>query len=147
MRIRIVTTVLVLTFATSVLAHKGASGVVKERMEAMGSIAANMKSVSHMLRGSADYDASVVKSAMEEISAHAAMLPHKFPKGTDAAPSEAALAIWTDPTQFNALFTELEMSADAVAALSGDKEAVAQGFGKVAKTCKACHATYRIDRD
>ena len=147
MKIRLGLGVAVAVTATMALGHSGATGVVKERMDAMSSIAANMKSVSQMLRGSVDFDSASVAAAMQEISQHAAMLPHQFPEGTDAAPSEAAPSIWTDTEGFNAIFHDLEMSAAEIASLADDKAAVQQGFGKVAATCKACHADYRIDRD
>lgn len=147
MSFRLTLAAIAITSATAVLAHQGASGIVKERMDAMGSIAANVKSVSQMLRGSLDYDPAAVQAAMEAISAHAATLPEKFPEGTDHAPSEAAPTIWTDTDGFNAIFAELEGAAAATALVADDKAAVQQGFGVVAKTCKSCHATYRIERD
>ena len=147
MKIRLGLVVAVAVTATMAFGHSGATGVVKERMDAMSSIAENLKSVNQMLRGSADYDEAAVRDAMQAISDHAAMLPHQFPEGTDAAPSEAAPSIWTDPDGFNAIFADLELTAAEVAALAGDPAAVQQGFGAVAKTCKACHADYRIDRD
>ena len=141
------TIVAVCLTATAVMAHQGATGVVKQRMDAMSDIAANLKSVNQMLRGSLDYDAESVRNAMQAISDHAAMLPHQFPEGTDAAPSEAAPSIWTDPDGFNAIFSELEMSAAELVTMAEDPDAVQQGFRSVAKTCKACHEDYRIDRD
>ncbi len=147
MKFRITAVAVAITAATTVLAHQGASGVVKERMDAMSSIATNLKSVNQMLRGSLDYDEASVRGAMQEIAAYAITLPHKFPHGTDAAPSEAGPAIWDDADGFNAIFLDLEMSATEVAELAGDQTAVATGFRNIAKTCKACHKTYRIDRD
>ncbi|MDG1738557.1 MAG: cytochrome c [Paracoccaceae bacterium] len=138
---------LIIALSTTALAHQGASGVVKERMEAMSEIAANLKLVNGMLRGKTDYDAAQVTTAMEAIARHAAALPHKFPEGTEAAPSEAAPAIWEQQDAFNAIFADLTLSATEVAALAADKSTVAQSFSKVAKTCKACHATFRIDRE
>ena len=133
--------------ATVALGHSGATGVVKERMDAMSSIAANMNSVNQMLRGTVDYNAEAVATAMQAIADHAAMLPHQFPEGTDAAPSEAAPAIWTDTEGFNAIFHELEVSAAELVQVAADQSAVQQGFRKVASTCKACHADFRIERD
>lgn len=133
--------------ASALAAHQGASGVVKERMDAMSSIAAHMKSVSQMLRGRVDYDPATVAQAMREIAAHAEMLPHKFPAGTDAAPSEAAPAIWEKTDKFNEIFNNLAISAAALAAIAEDQTAVSKGFVVVSQTCKSCHADFRIDRE
>ena len=132
---------------TSVFAHQGATGVVKERMDAMSDIAAQLKSVNLMIRGTNDFDAAAVRAAMEKIADHAAMLPHQFPEGTDAAPSEAAPLIWTETEEFNAIFAQLELSAREIASLADDHSAVKAGFRAVAQTCKDCHEGYRIDRD
>lgn len=131
------------------LAHQGAKGVVKQRMDAMGEIAANLKAVNGMLRGTQGMDRAAMETALRQIAEHARMLPDKFPEGTDAAPSEAGPAIWTDPEGFAALFADLETAANAMAALSAsaDTAKLGQAFGPVATTCKACHADYRVNRD
>ena len=147
MNIRLTAAVIAITAATTVFAHQGATGIAKERMDAMSTIAANLKSVNQMLRGTMPFDEATVRASMDYIATQASMLPHKFPEGSDAAPSEAGPAIWTDAEGFNAIFKELETSASDLAALAGDQDAVAAGFRNVAKTCKACHANYRIDRD
>lgn len=131
------------------VAHDGASGVVKQRMDAMSKIAAHLKSVNAMLRGTADFDAEAVQSAMGEVAMFARHMPDMFPKGTDAPPSEAGPKIWTDKADFDAKFVDLATAARAMsdAAASGDKASMGQAFGGLAKTCKGCHADYRINRD
>lgn len=131
------------------VAHDGATGVVKQRMDAMGKIAAHLKSVNAMLRGTAELDTEAVQSAMDEIGMFARHMPDMFPKGTDAAPSEAGPKIWTDKADFDAKFADLSAAARAMseAAASGDKASMGQAFGGLAKTCKGCHADYRINRD
>lgn len=49
------------------LAHGGASGVVKERMEAMGDA---MKELSAIMRGQRDYDAESVRALASTIESH-----------------------------------------------------------------------------
>ena len=131
------------------LAHQGAKGVVKQRMDAMDEVAANLKAVNGMLRGNQEMDRAAMEAALRQIADHARMLPDKFPAGADTAPSEAGPAIWTDPEGFSALFVELETAASAMAGLapSADTATLGQAFAPVAATCKACHADYRVNRD
>jgi len=136
----------VIALTSAALAHQGATGVVKERMMAMGEIAENMKLVNAMLRGKESYDGVKVVAAMEVISAHAIALPHKFPKGSEMAPSEASPAIWDKTPEFNAIFGDLARSATGILEFADDKAAVAKAFGSVAGTCKACHEDFRISR-
>lgn len=138
--------ILTASFAT---AHDGATGVVKERMDAMGKIGSYLKSVNAMLRGTATMDLSAIQAAMEDIAMMSNHLPDMFPEGTDAAPSEAGPMIWTDPEGFKALFEEMGTAATIMAASaeSNDTAALGPAFGAVAKTCKGCHSDYRINRD
>jgi len=131
------------------VAHDGATGVVKKRMDAMGKIAAHLKSVNAMLRGTAELDTEAVQAAIDEIGMIARHMPDMFPEGSDAAPSEAGPKIWTDKADFDAKFADLANAATAMseAAASGDNSAMGQAFGGLAKTCKGCHADYRINRD
>lgn len=131
---------------TTALAHQGATGIVRERMDLMLDIGAQMKTVSQMLRGQVTYDADAAQAAMMQIQTHASVLPDMFPKGSGAMLSEASPAIWEDPTGFNAIFTELASAANAAAAAASDPAELAVAFGRVAKTCTSCHEGYRIAR-
>ena len=138
--------ILTAPFAT---AHDGATGVVKQRMDAMSKIGSYLKSVNGMLRGTADMDTSAIQAAMEDIAMMSTHLPDMFPEGTGDAPSEAGPMIWTDPEGFTASFVELETAAKAMAEIAkdGKTDALGPAFGAVAKTCKGCHSDYRINRD
>ncbi|MDF2233789.1 cytochrome c [Albimonas sp. CAU 1670] len=98
------------------LAHGGAEGVVKERMEAMKAIADATKAIGEMLKGATPYDAAAVREQAGVIASQGGeKLVAMFPKGTDHAPSEAAPAIWSDPERFAALADELAAVAEALA--------------------------------
>ena len=47
------------------LAHSGATGVMKERMDAMGEMGDEMKRLAPMMRGQTAYDPDVVRSAAD----------------------------------------------------------------------------------
>lgn len=130
--------------ASTAIAHQGATGIVRERMDMMSDIAESVKTLSLMLRGQTEYQADTAQAAFLQISDHASMLPAMFPEGSDAAPSEAAPTIWTEPDGFAAIFEELANAAQTGAGAVHDPAALAPAFGAVAKTCKTCHESYRI---
>lgn len=110
----------VLTVASqSVLAHGGATGVVKERMDGMGVMKEAMKVLTPMMQGKVDYDANVVRDRAGDISQHAGTTMTKlFPEGSSEAPSVAKLEIWQDWESFAALAEQLRVTADGLAAAS-----------------------------
>ncbi|CTQ54690.1 Cytochrome c' precursor [Roseibium album] len=131
-------------------AHGGATGVVKERMDAMSAIGKNMKSVGQMLKTSPDIDPVLVANAGEAIASHSGQALIKlFPEDSLKAPSEASPAIWTDWNKFSDYADGLQASALGMKSLAeqgADKKSVAAAFGKVAATCKSCHEAFRIKK-
>lgn len=98
------------------IAHGGATGIVKERMESMKAMGKVMKSTSAMFKGETAYDADAVKAAAEIIKSHSGdALTKLFPKGSDHKPSEALPEIWTDWDQFQALAKRLEILGEGLA--------------------------------
>lgn len=108
--------------ATVVLAHGGASGVVKERMEAMESLGDAMKELTAIMRGQQDYSADSVRTLAGTIESHGGKaLTELFPDGSLDHPSEAMPAIWTDWDRFSALAARLSDYAAALAAAADNK--------------------------
>lgn len=106
-----------LAITGAALAHGGATGVVKERMDGMMAMGNAVKSLSSMMRGDVDYDADVVKTNAQTIQQHAGeTLTKLFPEGTDGAPSEAKPEIWSDWSEFEILAKQLETYAVALEA-------------------------------
>ena len=92
------TTVLAAIVATSTaltaFAHGGATGIVKDRMDAMADMGKAVKAVTPMMRGEIDYDADVVRRAAATFSRHAGdSMTELFPEGSGGMPSEAKDAI------------------------------------------------------
>lgn len=159
--------------ATALWAHSGATGIVKQRMDAMVDIGKAMKVLAPMMQGKTAYDAPVVRAAAERIAGHAGdHLVMLFPEGTDGAPSEARPEIWTDPEGFAALAARMETLSRGLdlaagnrlsgapvspAAFTGaeplpDPDAFADMppdvvFGMLGRTCMSCHSAYRIKKD
>ena len=139
--------ILAISSAGAAFSHSGASGDVKERMDAMSAIAKSMKAVGAMMKGEADFDAVSVESAAGEIAKHAKKVPHLFPEGSNKKPSEALPSIWADWDKFTKLAASMETSAQGLAIATKDAtdaNGIRAQFGMLAKTCKACHSDFRL---
>ena len=128
------------------LAHSGATGIIKERMDMMSQITKDTKAMVSMVRGKADIDWEAVKKAGEHAAMTGEHFPMKFPEGSFKAPSEAAEAILTDPEGFKEQSQALWDAGTALIEASDaeDEEAFKSAFTDYTKTCKACHSDYRI---
>jgi cytochrome c556 len=128
------------------LAHSGASGIVKDRMELMKGIAEQMKQIGAMMKGEAAFDAATVRLAADTVAAHADDMPELFPEGSTDAPSEALPSIWQDWDAFSGLAAELEENAgllsEATAGATGVDDIRAH-FASMGRTCSACHEDFR----
>jgi len=124
------------------MAHSGATGIVKKRMETMKDVGAVMKELGAMVKGEVDFDAAIVAKRGGDLKSHAASIPALFPANSIHGPSEALPQIWENFEEFSQIASELESAA---AALSGVTQLSALPAGLLAagKTCKACHSDYR----
>ena len=137
-------TALVVVCISTVEAHKGAKGIVMERMMAMERMGDGMKAIAAMVTGKAPYDVAKTKATAVEIKKHAAGIAKQFPKGSIKGPSEALPAIWENWEAFNGHADDLTKLADQLAASADKGKTVALGlFAKMGKTCSGCHQDYR----
>lgn len=138
---------LVLGFPISTLvAHEGATGIVKERMEAMKDISDRMKSIAKMIKGEEAFDAERLTKFATEIGTHGgeAMIA-KFPEDSIHGPSEAIPAIWEDWDEFKKLAFDLSLKSESLAAettLNPEARPI-DAFNALAKNCKSCHDDFR----
>lgn len=135
--------------AGAVLAHGGATGIVKERMELMKSMGAQMKTMGQMAQGQTPYRAATFAQAAEEISAQSGdELVALFPQGSLHPPTEAVPAIWTDLPRFSQLADRMQAQARALAAMARDSQGVPKAeFRALAQSCAACHEDYCLRKD
>ncbi|WP_425045819.1 c-type cytochrome [Primorskyibacter sp. S87] len=111
--------------AAMAVAHSGATGVVKERMDGMDVMKDAVKVIAPMMKGQTAYDSATIKKAAQDIGKHAGQpLLTLFPEGSVHGPSEALPSIWEDWQAFVDLALRLEELADGLAAAS------ANGFSK-----------------
>lgn len=132
----------------ALFASEDAEGVVKERMDLMETQKEAMKVIGDMAKGKTPFDAAKASAAAEKIETTAAEIPDLFPEGTVGHPSEAKPEIWTEWDKFTADADDLEKTAatlkTALASESPDWQAKFKG---VIDSCKACHKTFRAEKD
>ncbi|MEZ5807929.1 MAG: cytochrome c [Zhengella sp.] len=122
--------------AVVAFAHGGATGIVKERMEAMESMGDTMKALKPMMQGRVAYDADTVRSGARSIRDHAAQIDGLFPEGSDGEPSEARPEVWTERADFTALAERLEVLASGLEAAAdngiakSDRQGMMMGVGQ-----------------
>ena len=97
------------------LAHGGATGIVKERMDGMIAMQKAVKAITPIMRGNAEYDAEAVRSFAVVVEKHSGEAMTKlFPEGTGGKPSEAKNEVWSDWEGFEALAMDLEIMGRAL---------------------------------
>lgn len=125
-------------------AHKGATGIVMQRMMSMKSMGDGMKELAAMVTGKAPYDAAKAKTIATTIKEDAEGIPKQFPKDSIKGPSEALPSIWKDWDGFKGHADNLAMLSDKMIGSANDGKAVALGlFAQMGKTCSGCHQDYR----
>jgi cytochrome c556 len=136
--------------ATLALAHEGATGVVKERMDLMETQKDAMKVIGEMAKGKTPFDAAAATKAAGDITSTAKKIPELFPEGTggDANKSDALPAIWEKWDRFKANADDLATASDALITALGDSasEEWKPAFQKVGEACKSCHEDFRAKK-
>lgn len=114
MRTRVVILATAVTVAgAAALAHSGATGVVKERMDGMAALGNVVKELTPMMRGQTPFDADQVRDGADLMIIHAGeQMTSLFPEGSDGMPSQALPAVWEDWEEFTALAEQLELRAE-----------------------------------
>ena len=133
-----------LLLSVSAFAHKGATGIVKERMD---NFKASQMALKQILAASKRNEFEAIVPLANEIKNWAEIMQTKFPSGSDGPPSEASPAIWTDFEGFKSAAKENFEAASflEVTALNGDAKATDKAIKKLAGTCKSCHQSYRLN--
>ena len=153
-------------YAAGVLAHRDATGIVKQRMDAMESMGSAMKGLRAMMRGTQPYDVERVNAYAETVARHAGeKLTVLFPEGSLDHPTRANPAIWLDWDRFSTMARQLTVYAEALAAaasnLRGAGDAATTGeptpqelaamapdaiFVRLQENCSSCHRMFRNRR-
>ncbi len=129
-------------------AHKGASGVIKMRMDSMKTMAAANKEIAAMLIGKKPFEPKRIARLARRVAAHGAKIEAHFPVGSNQPPSEARREIWTQWREFKALAARLRHESLKLAASTqtSDKANILARFRMVGRVCSKCHDRFRIKR-
>ena len=135
----------------SALAHDGATGAVKQRMEAMKTIGRSMKGLAAMMSGKVFYEPVKTHALAQTIKIYGSTnLTKLFPKESLDGPTNALPAIWSDWREFKALSDQLSENAGDLVRMTShergnntERYIVAAAFKRLAKTCSECHKKFR----
>ena len=129
-------------FITPLLAHEGATGVIKERMDKF-KMSKKMMQTIHKSIQNEDFE-TIEKSATTLHNWGKEMIRY-FPEGSDGAPSEASVDIWLDPEGFKKAVNNFEIASLKIINISKEKDfdKIVDSFRSLAGTCKGCHQKFR----
>ncbi|MFT6304551.1 MAG: cytochrome c556 [Granulosicoccus sp.] len=150
----------ILIIAGQIMAHSGAMGIVKERMDGMSILGDHAKSVGNMLKGKTPFQIAVVQEAAQSFVTHGEQIPNLFPntkESREGAETEALPVIWDNWENFTALATQFTEDSQKLLTLSGvlstdsqsaedQSRAVRAAFFRSSKSCSACHERFRLDQ-
>ena len=123
--------------------------VIKYRQQVMRALGAHAAAIAAVVKGEVSFVGDVEAHA-ESLAAMAKLIPDLFPSGTDdrTFDTRALPEIWQDWARFSASAEEVETESARLAevAVSGDADAIAAQFVKVAKACGGCHKAFRAEK-
>ena len=143
-----ITLLVCLACTTLVLAHEGATGVVKERMDLMKRQQKDLKLIGDMAKGKTSFDATKAADAARDISVTAKKIHDLFPEGSTGGHSDALETIWKEWDRFARNANDLEnVASELASSLDGSAGQDWKGaFQKVTDTCKSCHQDFRAEK-
>ena len=128
--------------AFAALAHSGATGVVKQRMDGMKEMSHAAKAMGAVKAGAIPFSFETLNLAGREIAKHGAKARELFPEGSLTAPTEALPVIWSDRETFDRLLDQMTDAAEKLA-VSADRDEATALANRIGGLCKDCHATFR----
>lgn len=136
--------VLLVFAAIDVIAHEGATGVVKQRMDRFKASKDSVDVIKDALK-EADWVGLTTES--ESLLRWAQEMDQYFPEGSQQKPSEARDAVWADWDGFTEAIEAYQGTTrrlvDAVTANSVTD--TSKAFKAMLRSCKSCHNEYRKD--
>jgi cytochrome c556 len=138
----IITVIASVFLSMTSVAHEGATGVIKERMDRFKQNKEAMKKI----KGNLSDDAALIAQKASEIEAWANEMVNFFPEGSNQAPSEALPIIWKEFDRFTELANANAKAAANLKTLAqsgADTNTLINGFKALGKTCKDCHNDFK----
>ncbi len=141
-------TALLLTCAVSV-AHTGATGIVKERMDGMKDMSKKSKAVARMFKNKSEFDKALVSASAESFILHGEAMIELFPDTEDSrtgSETRALPSVWENWTEFEKYADKFNNDSallkDALAG-SDDPKLLKSAFMKAVGNCRECHKEFR----
>lgn len=131
-------------------AHEGATGIVKERMDAMKEMGDSMKVMGDMVKGKRPFESEAFVEGSRVVTKNSPQIPRLFPEGSGGGKSEAVPRIWREWEQFEALAERTAKEAETLNELStngADSRILRKQFVILGKSCKSCHTDYRKKKE
>lgn len=130
------------------IAHKGASGIVKTRMDAMRDLKNDLKLIKDMLTGKKRFRSERLTRVLNNVGGHAGEAMVKlFPKGSNQHPSEADPVIWTKWQEFKELAEALKVKTDLFRQRAKEKTPpvhLNENYSELRAVCRQCHDRFRL---
>ena len=127
------------------LAHEGATGAVKERMDLMEPAKRHEAARRHG-QGQDAICRRQGRRGRQGSRDDGKENPDLFPEGSTGHPSDALPAIWQEWDHFTGNAGDLETKAGALAGISTAPASWTGALQKVTDVCKACHESFRAKR-
>jgi len=137
-----------ITKLSPALAHEGATGIVKERMDAMEEMGKQSKRITRMFKNKEPVDATSIVTTANLFIKHGNKMQSLFPDSDQSRMKTRALPIlweeWQDFAQktdeFVLLSENLKLKAESNNTSHKD---LATAFRDTALSCRECHKKYR----
>ena len=126
---------LAVLMAPASMAHDGATGIVKERMDRFKDSKAAVREMRGLLKAG---DTEAVSQLANRLAQWGSEMPNYFPEDSNPAPSEARDDIWLDWEGFLAAAAQFERAAGELAIRPTPANLKILG-----QSCKGCHDSYR----
>ena len=148
MHFRILAVCAVLPFfpgAGTGLAHDGAMGATKERMDAMSDMGRALKALHIAMRSGDLLDAPDAPLLIEQLRQKGQILPSLFATNEIPEMSDASPHIWDDPEGFGAKIDAFNTGVEELVDAHENRNRAEAGAAlrKVTAGCSNCHQAYR----
>ena len=152
--VKVVATLAICMMLTAVaFSHSGATGVVKERMDAMKAMGDQSKMVANMIKGKAEFNQAAVVAAADVFLAQGKRMAELFPDtelSRHGSKTEALPSVWAEWGTFNQQieeFIKLSVSLKHVSLSAGEAGEIKKAFLEAGRSCSGCHKRYRKPRE
>jgi cytochrome c556 len=132
----------------SALAHQGATGVVKERMNLMEDIKEDMKFIKKTVSEKDPENTAELQKTIRSLKSSSDKILPLFPEGSLQHPTEALPEIWQQWIEFKKLVQDLGAGLDRLGETiqSGNRKTIKAQLKTISKSCSSCHDKFREEK-